>query len=66
MATDPKANGLRQVDVDTLERQYVLRALDVLKAQLKRGRTNMVDGSELHRYATAEIARVDVILEKFR
>lgn len=54
----------KKVELDAMERGYVNAAMDVLLAQRKRGRLAMVDGSELHRYASLEIARIVAIKEK--
>ena len=66
MADVGEVNVKRKYELDALERGYVIAGLEQVKAQRKRGRASMVDGSELHRYATAEIARVEAILEKFK
>lgn len=61
MADQPKEV---QVSVSPLQKQWLRRAVEVLKGTLVRSRAKEMVESEVYQLRTREIAQLDAILEK--
>lgn len=61
MADQPKDV---QVSVSPLQKQWLRRAVEVLKGTLVRSRAKEMVESEVYQLRTREIAQLDAILEK--
>lgn len=59
------AAGVANVELTSLERQWVMKSIDLQVASLKRSLTKEIVGSDIHRLRSKEINDLQSLVSKF-
>lgn len=59
------AAGVANVELTSLERQWVMKSIDLQVASLKRSLTKEIAGSDIHRLRSKEINDLQSLVSKF-